>query len=153
MGNNPPQRKFCVDLKNKTGYKLIGLLYLDEYIKSDEKYIDEALYDIDPADFINLIRNAEYVCTDSFHASVFSILYHKDFFTFRRYTNKSRQSTNGRIDSLFGQMKISRPILWGEEDIDEIGSYSLDYEQIDRLVNEFRKYSLQFLLNAIGETR
>ncbi len=151
LGNNPRQRQFCMDLKDMKGYKLVGLLHLDEYIESDEKYVDEALYNIGPEEFINLIRNAEHVCTDSFHASVFSILYHKDFFTFRRYTNKSKQSTNGRIDSLFSQMKIARPILWGDENVSEIISFPLDYEQIDAGVDEYRKKSLKFLLDSIGE--
>ena len=35
-----------------------------------------ALYDIDSEQFVNLIRYAKYICTDSFHCTVFSILHH-----------------------------------------------------------------------------
>ena len=78
---------------------IIALTHLDEFVKSDEGYADETPYDIDPADFLNLIRNAEYVCTDSFHCSVFSILYKRQFFTFRRYNRNTKQSTNSRLDT------------------------------------------------------
>jgi len=75
LGNNPPHREFAKKLKEKTGCKIVALTHLDEYVKSDENYADETPYDIGPAEFLNLIRNAEFVCTDSFHCSVFSILY------------------------------------------------------------------------------
>ena len=65
LGNNPPHREFAKRLKEQTGCKIVALTHLDEYVKSDEGYADETPYDIDPADFLNLIRYAEYVCTDS----------------------------------------------------------------------------------------
>lgn len=82
LGNNPPHREFAEKLKKETGCKIVALTHLDEFVKSDEGYADETPYNIDPADFLNLIRNAEYVCTDSFHCSVFSILYKKSFIHF-----------------------------------------------------------------------
>lgn len=36
-------------------------------------------------DLLNLIKDAEYVITDSFHITVFSIIYKKQFFTFQRF--------------------------------------------------------------------
>lgn len=61
LGNNPPHREFAKRLKEATGCKIIALTHLDEFVKSDEGYADETPYDIDPADFLNLIRNGEYV--------------------------------------------------------------------------------------------
>ena len=47
-----------------------------------------------PYDFVEAIRNASFVFTDSFHATVFSLIFEKDFFTFaRRYENGSGQSS------------------------------------------------------------
>ena len=50
---------------------------MDSYNKVDENFGDYAPFDVGPAEFVNLIRNAEYVFTDSFHGSVFSMLYQK----------------------------------------------------------------------------
>ena len=68
-------------MKEETGCKIIALTHLDEFVKSDEGYADETPYDIGPADFLNLIRNAEYVCTDSFHCSVFFRFFINDNFS------------------------------------------------------------------------
>ena len=103
LGNNPPHREFAEKLKKETGCKIVALTHLDEFVKSDEGYADETPYNIDPADFLNLIRNAEYVCTDSFHCSVFSILYKKEFYTFRRYNRNTRQSTKHSAESFIGK--------------------------------------------------
>lgn len=37
-----------------------------------------------PDEFVWLIEHAEYICTDSFHATLFSILFHKKFLSFKR---------------------------------------------------------------------
>lgn len=60
MGNNLWQREFVEELKRKTGYKIVALLHLDQYIKADEEYVDYAPFDISPTDFINLVKNSEW---------------------------------------------------------------------------------------------
>lgn len=90
IGDNPEQRELVLKLKETTGYKIITLLHIDEYISSDSNYGDYTPFDVDPLDFLELIKNAEYIMTDSFHASVFSILFHKAFFTFNRFENIKR---------------------------------------------------------------
>lgn len=84
LGNNTADRQFARRLREKTGCKTVALLHLDEYIRADESYADETPFDVGPGELLNLIRNARYIVTDSFHGSVFSILNRKTFFTSRR---------------------------------------------------------------------
>ncbi len=118
LGNNPPHREFAKRLREKTGCKIIALTHLDEYVKSDESYADETPYDIDPADFLNLIRNAEYVCTDSFHCSVFSILYNARFSHFGVIPGKHGSQPIVALDTLFRMVGISGRMMQGDEDIE-----------------------------------
>lgn len=75
MGDNPEHREFAKRLAKKENCKIVALLHLDQYISADEDYVDYAPYNISPADFVNLVKNAKYVCTDSFHGTVFSIIF------------------------------------------------------------------------------
>ena len=100
LGNNPIQREFVKRMQKETGYKIVQLQHCDEFIASDVDFPDDKPYNVGPAEFVQLIRDAEYVFTDSFHCTVFSLLYQKKFFTFRRYNNDSIVSTNGRLYSL-----------------------------------------------------
>lgn len=149
LGNNPPHREFAKRLKAETGCKIIALTHLDEYVKSDEGYADSTPYDIDPADFLNLVRNAEYVCTDSFHCSVFSILYRRCFFSFRRYTRKTRQSTNSRLDTLFNSLGISGRIMNGDEDIKKCVDLPIDYDEVYKNLTVIREKSYDYLREAL----
>lgn len=151
LGNNPPHREFAKSLKEKTGLKIVALVHLDEYVKSDEGYADYTPYDIDPAEFLNLIRNAQYVCTDSFHCSVFSMLYEKTFFTFKRYTRKTKSSTNSRLYTLFKLTGVTGRILDGNEDIRECLNMKIDYEKVHKNLAEIRKESYQYLVNALED--
>ena len=67
LGNNPIQREFVKKVKALTGYKIVQLQHCDEFIASDENFPDEAPYNVGPKEFIRLIRDAEYVFTESFH--------------------------------------------------------------------------------------
>ena len=153
LGNNPPHREFAKRLKEKTGCKIVALTHLDEYVKSDEDYADYTPYDIDPADFLNLIRNAQYVCTDSFHCSLFSMLYKKEFFTFKRYTRKTKSSTNSRLDTLFNLAGVKGRVLNGDEDIQKCLDMNIDYEKVHKNLQKIREESYQYLINSLEDKR
>lgn len=153
LGNNPPHREFVKRLRKITGYKIVSLVHLDEYVRSDEGYADYTPYDIDPGDFLNLIRNAECVCTDSFHCSVFSMQYEKVFFAFRRYARKTASSTNSRLDTLFSLAGVKNRILRGTEDVQECLSRKIDYAVVQQNLARLRAQSYDYLRTAIEDER
>ena len=150
LGNNTEDRAFAKRLREKTGYKIVALLHLDEYIKADCDYADETPYDVGPGEFVNLIRNAAYICTDSFHGSVFSILYQKQFFTSMRIRKEGVLCTNSRIDSLFDTLGVTGRKIDGSEDVEECMTRTLDYSVIHHKIAAFREESLQYLRDALN---
>lgn len=149
LGDNIEHRKFAEKLKEKTGYKIVSLNHCDQYVKYSDKFADETPYDIGPGEFVNLIRNAEYICTDSFHGTVFSIINEKNFYTFRRFKNNSKMSTNSRIDSLLNKLELQNRLLNGDEDIEETINESMDYDKVIKEVEKFRNESKEFLMKAL----
>ncbi len=149
LGKNKYSREFAKELRHKTGCKIIALAHLDEYVKDDDGYADEMPFDIGPAEFVNLVKNAEYVCTDSFHCSVFSILYSKKFFVFRRYTDTTKQSTNNRLDSLCELLAITGVIQEGQMNVEDAMKNTIDFGAVHERLAEFRKESYQYLENAL----
>ena len=150
LGNNIEHRKFAERLKEKTGYKIVSLNHADEYVKYSDIFADETPYDIGPAEWINLIRNAEYVCTDSFHGTVFSLINNTKFFTFERYSNKnSKVSTNSRIYSLLEIVNLKERILSGTENVDDVLKYNIDFDKVNNKLADFRNQSKTFLEKAL----
>lgn len=154
LGNNIEHRKFAERLKEKTGYKIVSLNHADEYVKYSDIFADETPYDIGPAEWINLIRNAEYVCTDSFHGTVFSLINNTKFFTFERYSNKnSKVSTNSRIYSLLEIVNLKERILSGTENVEDVLKYNIDFDKVNTKLADFRNESKAFLEKALNKEK
>lgn len=151
LGKSIEYRKFAERLKEKTGYKIVSLNHCDEYVKYSDTFADIKPYDIGPAEWLNLIENAEFICTDSFHGTVFSLLFNKKFFTFRRYKEGSKVSTNSRINSLLNLVHLNDRLLTGNENVDEVINKKIDYVEVDKIISQFRNESKQFLINAINK--
>lgn len=152
LGDNPSQREFIKRVKEKTGYKIVALQQLDDYIPSDEGFADEAPY-VGPREFLNYIRNAEYVFTDSFHCSVFSILYKKNFFTFSRFAEGAKQSTNTRIDNLLHITGLEERRMTNDKTIEEVVNFKRNFDGVDEKLNALRKSSMDYLYNAFKDLK
>ena len=149
LGNSIEYRKFAERLKKKTGFLIVSLNHIDEFVKYSDTYCDIAPYDVGPSEWINLIKNAEFVLTDSFHGTVFSIINNKKFFTFRRYAANSKVSTNTRINSLLHIFGLDDRLLNGDEPISEVINKKIDYQKVNIIYSKFSEDSKQFLLNSL----
>lgn len=151
LGNNIEHRKFAERLRDKTGLRIVSLNHADEYVKYSDIFADYTPYDIGPSEWINLIRNAEYVCTDSFHGTVFSLINNTKFFTFERYSNKnSKVSTNSRIYSLLSIVNLKERIMKGTEEIENVMNLEINFKEVNTKMLEFRNRSKEYLIKALG---
>ena len=141
LGTNKKYRNEANEFKKQSGLKLVTCPYLDNFVEEDHQIGDIQLFDIDATDFVNLIRHAEYILTDSFHGSVFSILYHKKFITFNRF-NAGVNSRNSRIDSLFTILELSERRYNGNiKDVEK----DINYVDVEELLCKLRTASIQYL--------
>ena len=150
MGDNPEQREFVKKLSKQTGCRILGLLHGATYISYDEDVVDEKPYNVGPAEFINLIRNAEYVCTDSFHCCVFSILNSTKFFAFRRWPDGSKFSANDRLYTLLKFTGLDSRMMDGSEDVEKCIADQIDFGDVLAKVAQRRKESMDYLVNALN---
>lgn len=150
LGANPLCREEARTLSRATGLPIIVLRHCDETIPSDESFGDEAPYDVDPAGFVNLIRNASYVLTDSFHATVFSAIHHKRFATFYRFAQSDKQSRNSRIDSLLAHLGLWDRLVTKAGRIKEAMDVDADFGAVDMQLDVWRTDSWGFLKEALS---
>ena len=102
-----------------------------------------------PGEFISYIKNAEKVFTDSFHSSIFSILYHKDIITFKRFEDGGQKDQNARIANLFSKLGIPSYFI-GKDEIDKIEEFATpDYTKVEEKLTSYREASRTYLKNAI----
>lgn len=105
--------------------------------------------DAGPLDFMRLIRDAKLVLTDSFHATVFSLIMGaRNFYTYLA-PHADRGSRMVDLLELFG---LSDRIVYSTEDIPherELEGIEIDHANVGRIMAEQRKVGRDFLKKAI----
>lgn len=123
IGDVPGMREFADRLAEETGLKVITV-YKN---LRDLLHRTECHYDAGPREFIWYVANARYVVTNSFHATAFSIIYRKDFWTF---VDRNSEAPGERIrnildltglrnrslnDALSASVMATDPVCWTDE--------------------------------------
>lgn len=154
MGNNPRHRGIAKSYAEMKKLKIVALTHIDEFVDSDENYADYTPFNVDPFDFLSLIKNSSAVITDSFHASVFSLLFHKQFFTFNRFECGHGSSTTSRIDSLLSIAGTSDHKIRNGADVNDLLKINIPtWRVIDENIAKFRDLSLNYLTTVLYEAK
>ncbi len=106
--------------------------------------IDEA---VGPREFVTLFRDASYVLTDSYHGSIFSVIFEKDFQYLLRFALDDPASQNIRVQSLFGRLGLEDRIIIKGDSCKGISP--MDYAAITHRKEIFRRDSIRYLLEAM----
>ena len=147
LGSNSEHRQAVKKLSAETGLKIVTLRHLDQYVDEDENFGDYAPYDVSPHKFLNILRGASYVCTDSFHGSCFSIIHEKKFMVFNRYSDASKTSKNSRIDTLCENLCLSDR-RFNKDNISDIQN-PIDYDRVKEKLDLLRKKADAYLSQAL----
>ena len=95
-----------------------------------------------PEEFIALIKNAEFVCTTSFHASVFSIIYNKPLLSFIL-------GEGNRLGTLLDMAKLKGRAVYKGDNIEEKIHNSTDFKCTNSIMADIRKKSTDILTDFI----
>ncbi len=99
---------------------------------------------VGPTDFVSLIKNAKYVLTDSYHATIFSVIFHKDFYLFKRFDDAKNDTQNIRIYDLVNKLQLGNRII--DADMSSIFDVSrMDYAKTDQLLEQLQEKSRGYL--------
>ncbi len=151
LGDNKKQRQFVTTWAKKNNRIVINIPYLlGQYRSCDRKFGDIRKSDVTPNLWLSLIRDADCVFTDSFHATVFSSIFHTPFYVFKRNKDNERTCMNSRIYSLTELLGCENRIIENNADIDSIPDLEdIDFVQADKNVAIKREESISFLKNAL----
>ena len=92
--------------------------------------------------FVGYFKNASYVVSNSFHATAFSVIFHKSMFI--EFQNKVNR--NVRSESFLANLGISRGLVDGKAE-----ETPINWKDVDEKLNAQRQKSLDYLKSVIGE--
>ena len=106
----------------------------------------QCIFDAGPAEFLGLFKNATYVCTNSFHGTVFSVQFQKPFFTAVAPTELAAPERS-RTFSILNRLGLTRRII-GKGDTVELMD-RIDWEDVSKKLVAARQGSLNYLRCAM----
>ena len=138
--------KSANEFARRNNCEIIAIPYLhNEMEEYSEKLEGKLLSEVNPADFLNLIRNAEAVITDSFHATVFSIVFQKKFWCFGR--NAGTYNMNTRLHTLLGYVEMQDRMISPEDLKNKTHCIQMNIDLHN--LEKKQKESIAFLSNAL----
>lgn len=129
--------------------RIVTIPHVDGFNRSDLMFKAKKIYNADPRDFIKLIKNAEYIFTDSFHGSVFASIFMKQFFVMPRV----KKDMNSRIKTLTDLFGSSEHFC---DDANKrtmeylISVKPIDYRNSEEKLGKQKEASIKYLVDAIG---
>lgn len=119
LGSDSRMRTLAFEYAKNHELTLVTIPHMQQKVETDDlDFGDVQAFETTPQDFLSYIKNAEAVFTDSFHASVFSQIFNKQYYVFGRLEHKEM---NNRINTLT-EMFDSRSHF-----IEDIHQYQLEY--------------------------
>lgn len=148
LGENVEYRKRVEEFAKKNNIKIVALTFCNTYVEYDIHFGDVVPSGVSPERFLNLIRDAEFVCTDSFHGAAFSIIMEKKFAIFNRYSNRSLASKNTRIDNLCENLGLERSRAYADTDLNKLFLSEIDYVLVKHKLQKYIDGTKNYLRNA-----
>lgn len=108
-------------------------------------------YSSGPREFLGLIKNAEFVITDSFHACVFSMIFETPFVVLERNKIGEKGNMNSRIYDFLEEYHLENQLVTGKELVEMNDIPRVDYTYAHEHWDKRRKESLEYLERALKE--
>ena len=143
FGGSQNIKDLALNISHKTGYKI---LWINNTYKHSAKirYIKSA----GPEEFLSLFNNAEYIITNSFHGTAFSINFNKQFFT---ELLPESTGVNSRLEDILDLFDLKeRRVLSSDASVIES---QIDYEKVNIKLEEERTKSISLLKHAIESVK
>ncbi|MDR0979389.1 MAG: polysaccharide pyruvyl transferase family protein [Lachnospiraceae bacterium] len=138
--------KFVKEISKKYNLKVIAWNTKDYILKGLKYKGFELAKEQDPGIYLNLIKNAKIVITTSFHGTIFSSIYRKNFWTIK---NGNMYSDDDRVITLINQLGLTERLI--EPKFDDKWDYfqKVDYTKYNNNIDGLKKQSLEYLELAL----
>lgn len=104
-------------------------------------FVDETLVDVGPQEFLSLFRHADYICTNSYHGLIFSLIFEKQFCLVpcKRF--------QARIYHLAEMLSVEIE----SEGVGHVGNTSYDLETVRERIHMERTHAIDWLKHQLGQ--
>lgn len=142
LGSKEWHRKFVLKYASDHNLELVMLSEYNYYEDKAKLYYSK----MDPALFLKYIKSSSVVFTDSYHGTLFSILFKKNFYIFDRFDNEDKNCQNSRINTIDTLFNLKNQRI---NDLNFKSNFEPNYTIIYKKLNLMRQESISYLKESI----
>ena len=135
--------------KQQLNMKVVTIPFVKREFDSDDEKIQSA----GPLDFLNLIKYASLVITDSFHATAFSINLNTPFYSLLRNDISEKNNMNSRVYNILHLTGLEKRLISNSNYKDTEISTELDFSDANQRLQKKRAEDYDFLIDALQENK
>ena len=135
-----PDERLSKIAKQIANEKKVKIIELND--NKHDNYFCEQISNAGPQEFLTLIKNAKAIVTNSFHGTIFSILFKKEFYTI------TRLNRNSRMENILDIVDMRDRLIDKIEDIQQVKAQN--YDKAFKNLETEKKKSQEFLKNALN---
>ena len=142
LGGTEIHKKALNKIEKELGKKIV-ISPFDYEINSLKK--GEKIY-ADIKEFLTLVRDADFVLTDSFHGMAFSVNFRKNFAVVKRADTDAGKHT--RVNDFLSKIKLADRIVT-DENLQDFKFSEINYEESGKILEEWVKSSSDYFENSL----
>lgn len=135
-----PDERLTKIAKKIADEKKVKIIELND--KKIDNYFCDQVSDAGPEEFLTLIKNAKAIVTNSFHGTIFSIIFGKEFYTI------TRLNRNSRMENILDIVGMRDRLIDKIEELDNVKEQN--YEKAYENLEKEKKKSQEFLKIALS---
>lgn len=105
--------------------------------------------DCSPFEVLSYFNNAEYIITDTFHGSIFSIINHKKFVTLVRKSSGNSYGNEEKLTDLLKTLDLNKRMIYDVDDLENIIYESIDYKSVEKILKIEREKTKKYIKENI----
>lgn len=102
-----------------------------------------------PFEILDYIRNAEYVVTDTFHGTIFSVITHRKFACFVRGGHGKVYGNQEKLVDLVMRLGLKDRAITDCNELKAVIEQPIDYDAVDAIIVQQRRYTMAYLKDAL----
>ncbi|WP_297087552.1 polysaccharide pyruvyl transferase family protein [uncultured Draconibacterium sp.] len=146
LDQSPEKKKMIAAIAKELGLKTVSTMPKSDFAKVGKKGLNDCIFP-PVTNWIRGFMDAEFVITDSFHGTAFSIIFNKPFIS---VGNAKRGVT--RFSSLLNALGLEdRLVTDPGNDLLSLAKKKIDFEAVNTKLAEKQEEAFAFLRNALDE--
>ena len=114
-------------------------------MSGEQSFCDEYIY-CHPLEMLSYFKHADYVITDTFHGTIFSVINHRQFATLVRKDEEAKGYGNQeKLGYLLEELELESQRAENLYHLDEILNHTIAYDKVDEIIERERSHTMEYL--------